>query len=313
MSSTVPPAAAAPVIRTAWVQRSPAEAFSIFTDEIGAWWPLPSHGLFGSEAGGLIFQDDKLVEYATDGREKIWGEVVSWEPPGRLVITWHPGRDEDEASRVAVTFEADRGGTRVIIEHDGWETFGQDAMERRRTYAGPNAWGYVLDHYCDATEPHVQPLDLSGLEAAYEAFFAEAERDGFSPPTDGGWDADQVLAHVALNDAAMVAVCQGLVHGNPTRFENIVCQDHAALASWIEAAGDRGGLIERGRSAARQVQAALRRLSPKQLDTPVDCHLLHDGEVMVDAPRPWQAVAVHVQAGVHLPAHVEQLAKLRPA
>ena len=111
----------------------------------------------------------------------------------------------------------------------------------------------------------------------------------------------------------MIAVCQGLVHGTPVRFENHVCQDRAVLAAWIDAAGSHEALIERCRQSARQVQAALRRLSPEQLDTAVHCHLLHDGDVMVDAPRPWQAVGIHVQATVHLPAHVEQLSKLRTA
>lgn len=303
----------APVIRAAWVQRSPAEAFTIFTDEIGAWWPLPSHGLFGSDAGGLGFREGLLVEHATDGREAIWGEVLAWDPPNRLVVTWHPGRANVDASRVTVTFAPEGAGTQVVIQHDGWEAFGEAAMARRRTYAGPNAWGYVLDHYSDATEPHVQPIDLSQLAAAYETFFTEAEAGGFHECADGGWNADQVLAHVALNDAAIVAVCQGLVHGTPTRFENIVCQDPSVLDAWIAAAGDQPALIDRCRASAIQVRAALRRLSPEQLNTPVDCYLLHDGEVMVDAARPWRAIAVQVQADMHLPAHREQLAKLRPA
>ena len=302
---------AAPVIRAAWVQRTPSDAFAIFTDEIGAWWPLPTHGLFGSDAGGLGFRDGLLIEHATDGRETTWGEILVWEPPERLVITWHPGREPGDSSQVAVTFEPEGDGTRVVVQHDGWETFGEEAMARRRTYAGPSAWGSVLDHFCDGTEPHVEPLDLSALDASYAAFLREAEAGGFDAPTDGGWNADQVLAHMALNDAAIVAVCQGLVHGTAVRFENIVCQDRKTLDRWIASAGSRQALIDRCRRSSIQVQAALRRLSPAQLDTDIDCRLLHDGEVMVDGPRPWRAIAAEVQAAMHIPAHVEQLANLR--
>ena len=71
----------APVIRAAWVQRTPSDAFAIFTDEIGAWWPLPTHGLFGSDAGGLGFRDGLLIEHATDGRETTWGEIPAWNEP----------------------------------------------------------------------------------------------------------------------------------------------------------------------------------------------------------------------------------------
>ncbi len=300
-----------PILRAAWVPRDPEAAFAIFTQEIGAWWPLPSHGMFGGEAGGLCFRNGQLVEHATDGRETVWGQVLAWEPPERLVITWYPGQDHDDASQVTVTFSADGDGTQVLLRHDGWEAFGDAAMARRRGYAGPGAWGSVLDHYCDITEPPLELLDLTELADAYDAFFAEAERGGFGDPLDEAWNADEVLAHVALNDAAMVAVCQALAHGRPARFDNVICQDRAVLAGWIDRAGSREALVDRCRVSARQVQAALRRLSPQQLATEVHCQLLHDGEVMVDAPRPWHAVAVEVQATRHLPAHIEQLAELR--
>ncbi len=300
-----------PVVRAATVHRSPTDAFRIFTDEIGAWWPLPSHGLFGSTAGGVVFRDGRLIELSVEGAEAVWGEVLEWDPPRRLKMTWHPGRPDADGSTVTVDFEPTETGTRVVIEHDGWQAFGDEAMARRRTYVGPGAWGYVLDHYADGAEHRVDGADLSGLAAAYDAFFAAAGSGDFDPPVDDGWDADQVLAHVALNDAAMIAVCQSLVHGGELRFENEVCHDRELMASWIDAAGDRAGLIERGQSMARLVQGALRRLSPSQLGTEVHCLLRHEGEVMVDAPRPWGAVAIEVQAGMHLPAHVTQLENLR--
>lgn len=303
--------AAPPVIRSAWVNRSPEDSFRIFTDEIGAWWPLPTHGVLGDRSAGVAFRDGNLVEIAIDGNESLWGEVTAWDPPRRVTVAWHPGRDVDSAGTVEVSFEPDAGGTLVVIEHRGWERFGQDGVARRRSYVGPNAWGYVLDHFADGAEPVPGAADVSALAAAYENFFAEADRGGFGPPTDGGWDAAQVIAHMALNDAAMVRVCQDLVHGNETRFENEVCQDRAVLAAYIEAAGSMEALIGRARTFAQLVMAALTRLSPDQQGTEVPCRLLHDGEVMLERAMPWAAVAVQTQTELHVPAHIEQLQNLR--
>jgi uncharacterized protein YndB with AHSA1/START domain len=300
-----------PVVRAAWVARPADEAFTVFTDEIGAWWPLPSHGLFGREAGGVAFRDGHLVEQATDGREVVWGEVRVWDPPRRLVISWHPGRSQPDASEVEVLFIPDGDGTRVVLEHRGWEAFGREAEARRRRYVGPNAWGYVLDHFGDGAEPHPEGADLGGLESAYAEFFTEAGLGGFGSPPDGEWTAEEVLAHVTLNDAAMLAVCQAVVHGQELGFENLLCQDRSSLARWIEACGDLEGLVERGRASSRQVVAALKRLSPDQRSTLVHCRLEDDAEVMVDDSLPWEAVAIETQATRHLPAHTAQLRDLR--
>lgn len=300
-----------PVIRAATVTCPPTEAFRVFTDEIGAWWPLPTHGIFGDRSGGVVFRDGRLIEIATDGSEAVWGEITAWDPPRRLAISWHPGRDADDASLVEVSFDADGESTRVTIEHRGWETFGEDAAARRRSYVGPNAWGYVLDHYGSGAAHRPDGADLVPLVDAYDAFFAEYEAGGFGPPDAGEWDADRVLAHVALNDGALLGVCQAIVHGQEARLENEVCQDPDVLDGWIERSGDASAMLERARQGARQVVAALARLSASERATEVHCRLLHDGETMVDGPRPWGAVAIDTQATMHLPAHIEQLRKLR--
>ncbi|MEM9611628.1 MAG: SRPBCC domain-containing protein [Actinomycetota bacterium] len=300
----------APVVRAAYTRRPPDEAFTVFTDEIGAWWPLPTHGLFGPEAGEVAFRDGHLIEQATDGREAIWGEVLAWDPPHRLLLTWHPGREADDASEIEVLFIADGDGTRVVLEHRGWERFGADGLARRRSYVGPNAWGWVLDHFADGAEP-LSVADTEPLVEAYAAFFATAEEGGFGPPTVGAWSAEEVVAHVALNDLAMTAVCQALVHGRPPMFGNEVCQRPEVLARWIKACGDLDGLVARGRRVATVATAAIRRLSAEQLATPVACRLLHEGQVVLEDEMPWSVIAVDTQTGRHLPAHIEQLTDLR--
>jgi len=302
----------APVLRSVWVPQDPADAFDLFTNDIGAWWPLPTHGMFGERSGGLGFVNDELREIATDGTETVWGSVLEWTPPSKLVITWHPGREADDHSEVEVRFESANPGTNVVLEHRGWEHFGSEAMRRRRPYVGPGAWGSVLEHFADVCEPRLDGADLTPLIDAYEAFFAEAELGGFGQPTDNGWNAEQTIAHVALNDLAIVAVSHGLIHGRQVRFDNIECHAPEALSRWIADATSRGGVVEAGRQTAARVVRVLARLNEEQRETEVHCRLQHHGETMVDEPRPWGTIAIEAQSGMHLPAHIEQLRNLRP-
>jgi len=308
-----PPADTAlpPVVRAAWVQRSPTEAFRIFTEEIGAWWPLPTHGVFGAQAGTVVFRNGDLIERSIDGTEAVWGEVISWNPPHQIVVAWHPGHDRSEASEVEVFFQPEGSGTCVVIRHGGWETFGSAGEQRRSAYVGPNAWGYVLDHFGDGSEYRREAAETAELTIAYADFFEEAEAGGFGSAPAGEWNADQVVAQVSLNDLAMLGVCQALIHRETVRFENMTCQDLDVLAHWIDDCGSMEELIGRGRQLSSLVVRSLVRLSPEQLDTQVPCRLAHDGQVVLNQPMPWRVVALEIQASKHLPAHTDQLRDLR--
>ena len=65
-----------PVIRSAWVPCDAATAFEAFTEEIGAWWPLPTHGVFGHRSGGVSFDRGRLVAAGqailSPGREIVY-------------------------------------------------------------------------------------------------------------------------------------------------------------------------------------------------------------------------------------------------
>ena len=148
------------------------------------------------------------------------------------MLTWHPGQDADAASEVEVRFTAsDGGGTRVELEHRGWERFGESAMLRRHGYVGPGRVGARARPLRRRSPTHARmPWTSARWPRAYEAFFAEAERGGFGPPPPGEWDAARVLAHVALNDLAMTAVAHALVHGRTDlSFGNVTCQDPQVL------------------------------------------------------------------------------------
>jgi uncharacterized protein YndB with AHSA1/START domain len=127
------------------VPRSPEDAFRLYTEGIATWWPLRTHSVAEEDALTVAVEcraGGRLYEVTRSGEEHVWGTIAVWEPPGRLVYTWHPGRSEDTAQRVAMRFDAEGDQTRVSIEHTGWERLGDRAAEQIPSYDG--GWDYVL-------------------------------------------------------------------------------------------------------------------------------------------------------------------------
>ena len=112
-------------------------AFSVFTDDIGSWWP-PEHHILQAGLAEMVFEPQtggRVYDRGVDGTECHWADVLAFEPPHRLVISWNVSVqwaiEEDPAKRseVEVRFFADSPDrTRVELEHryidrhgDGWE------------------------------------------------------------------------------------------------------------------------------------------------------------------------------------------------
>lgn len=124
----------APVTHTVEVKAAPARAFELFTSRISEWWPkskTPAKAphvaiVLEPRAGGQWLERD------AQGNETRWGQVLAWEPPGRLLLGWQLncdwGYDPDLLMEVELTFApADGGGTRVTLVHRDLERFGADA------------------------------------------------------------------------------------------------------------------------------------------------------------------------------------------
>jgi uncharacterized protein YndB with AHSA1/START domain len=134
-----------PVRRQVTVPGPVGAAFAVFTDEIGRWWPLGGgHSVYG-EGGTVAFRDGRVVERGPGGQEAVWGTVLDWDPPHRLRLTWHPGRDSANATEVEVRFTAAADGqTTVTLEHRGWERLADPAATRS---AYDEGWPIVLGAY----------------------------------------------------------------------------------------------------------------------------------------------------------------------
>src|SRR5688500_2887976 len=125
----------------------PERSFELWAQRTSLWWP---RGHSVSAGPGLTVTVDarpggRIYERTPEGEEHDWGEVLAWEPPGRLVYLWHLRFDRADATEVEVTFRPSGEGTAVSIVHRGWERLGAKGPERReRTKAG---WASVIEPY----------------------------------------------------------------------------------------------------------------------------------------------------------------------
>ncbi len=124
------------------------EAFRVFTAEATSWWPMATHSVGGEEVREVVFEEREggaVYELTAAGERSQWATVVSWEPPERLVLAWNILEREAIPTEVEVRFLPEGPGTRVELEHRGWETIAEDAEEKRSNY--DKGWGQVLGAY----------------------------------------------------------------------------------------------------------------------------------------------------------------------
>jgi uncharacterized protein YndB with AHSA1/START domain len=105
------------VIRHEVFVRCPGvHAFEVFTARVDQWWPRSHRRLVSSRIQLGQGVGGRLEEHG-DGRVLVLGEVLVWEPPARVELSWALGAPSDAHTRVAVRFAEEPGGTRVQVEH----------------------------------------------------------------------------------------------------------------------------------------------------------------------------------------------------
>ena len=148
----------APVRHSVTVGRPAEVAFRIFTDRLGAWWPLETHSIasdrrLGRAAVGATVEPrvgGRVYETLSDGTESDWATVLVWEPPKRFVLEWGPNPDRPARTEVEVTFSPTDEGCVVAVEHRGWERLGGEAAAAREGYDA--GWPRVLSFYAAGVE-----------------------------------------------------------------------------------------------------------------------------------------------------------------
>ncbi|HVO07069.1 MAG TPA: SRPBCC family protein [Burkholderiaceae bacterium] len=148
--------AAGPIVRKSVVVTAPlAVAFEVFTAQIDTWWPMASHHIGEADCAAVVIEPragGRWYERGVDGVECVWGEVLVWEAPRRLVLLWQLSArfrfDPTIRTEVDVRFVAiDAHTTRVELEHRGLDAYGPDAMAMVDAFGSPNGWNGMLEHY----------------------------------------------------------------------------------------------------------------------------------------------------------------------
>jgi uncharacterized protein YndB with AHSA1/START domain len=146
------------VTRSITVNASRERAFAVFTEKFFTWWPK-SHHIGTAELADAVIEPavgGRWYERGTDGSECDWGAVLAYDPPERIVLSWHLqgdwsyDPDPARASEVEVEFAAEAGGrTRVVLTHRHLERH-DDQGAVRRGVDSPGGWGGILADYAAA-------------------------------------------------------------------------------------------------------------------------------------------------------------------
>ncbi len=159
-------------------------------------------------------------------------------------------------------------------------------------------------------------MDTTRLREAYvellDAATQVARRSAdIVSPTDGGWDADRILAHIALVDAATLATAATVASGAAATYDNRLSHEDWTTSLLRERAGGTDGLQDRIRRQGEALCVLGAALSDAELDTAIPTLLLSDGEAVVDQPVPLRAILTGL-AEDHLPRHTTQLLAMLP-
>jgi uncharacterized protein YndB with AHSA1/START domain len=152
MSPLIKPA---PVRKSFTVKASQQRAFEVFTDRFDSWWPR-THTIGAAPLKKAVIEPGvggRWLGIGEDGSTDIWGGVLAWEPPDRLLLAWRIGADfkcdPNLLTEVEVIFTEEAGGlTRVDFEHRLLENMGEGAERARETLNG--GWAPILEAYAAA-------------------------------------------------------------------------------------------------------------------------------------------------------------------
>jgi len=147
-------------VRTSITVEAPIEqAFALFTEGIGRWWP-PEHHILDADLAEMVFEPYEgghVYDRGVDGSECHWARVLIYQPPSRVVISWDINprweieSDPQKTSEVDVRFVSE-GPDRTHVEleprtpdrhGEGWEAV-RDAV------GSPDGWN--LQRFADVAK-----------------------------------------------------------------------------------------------------------------------------------------------------------------
>jgi hypothetical protein len=151
------------VKRSIVVEAPIAHAFKVFTENFGDFKPA-DHNILGVKISETVFEPrvgGYLYDRGIDGRECRWAQVLAYDPPNRVVLTWNISprwqieTDPAKTSEWEVRFTAETPHrTRVEIEHRKLDRHGEGWEGVRDGVAGDQGWPLYLRRYGELLARH---------------------------------------------------------------------------------------------------------------------------------------------------------------
>ena len=143
------------VKKMTFVEANQTIAWRVFTEKMGAWWPLAYYKIGHANAVDAVIEPHvggRWFELGEDSSICQWGTVLVWDPPSRLVLSWDINADwkydPDLNTEVEIRFVADGSQrTRVELEHRRLDRYGARRDEMRRIYDTEGDWGKFLEAF----------------------------------------------------------------------------------------------------------------------------------------------------------------------
>jgi uncharacterized protein YndB with AHSA1/START domain len=144
------------VTHSVLVPLSQDAALELFTTRFGDWWPKDSHHISDAPAAEAVLEPrehGRWYERADDGSECDWGYVRELDRPERILLAWHLtpqwqfDPDPAKSTEVEVIFTAEGDGTKVTLEHRGFEVHGEAGAAMRESVDSEGGWPGLLEKY----------------------------------------------------------------------------------------------------------------------------------------------------------------------
>ena len=140
---------------------APDAAFAQFTAGIDSWWPREGYSIGPAPLHQAVLEAQtggRWFERGADDSEHVWGQVLHWQPPERVVLTWQISAewssDPTLATEVDVRFTDLRDGrTRIHLEHRHLDRYGDRHADLLAAYSSPDGWQGLLGAYAAAVAP----------------------------------------------------------------------------------------------------------------------------------------------------------------
>jgi uncharacterized protein YndB with AHSA1/START domain len=133
-------------------------AFSVFTEDIGKWFP-PEYNLLNTDIAERVFEPrvgGHVYDRGVDGSECHWARVLAYEPPNRVVISWDISpqwqieTDLERTSEIEVRFTTEAPQRiRVELEHLNIDRHGDGWEQLRDSVAGDGGWPGCLRSFAE--------------------------------------------------------------------------------------------------------------------------------------------------------------------